>query len=382
MYHENPLYLKICQNLADKKKLSLLRRTAPWQPDNTLDLSTNSYLNLHANPTLHARTLSLIQQQTAGNLASRLIATASPLYEELEMELAAWKRCQSALLFNSGYAANVGILQALAGRDTDVFSDKLNHASIVDGIRLSGATLQRYRHSDCSHLEQLLKKSSAREKLIVTDTVFSMDGDRAPLKDICTLAERYNALVMVDEAHAAGILGATASGLVEELGVENQVAIRVGTLSKALAGLGGFFAGDSTLREYLVNNARSLIYSTALPHSVLAFNLTALHHVRAHPQEGVALIERAERFAQMLQSAGFDTLGSSTQIVPCLTQSEQQALELSQLLREQGFKVPAIRPPTVPAGTARLRFSIHTGVQETTLEQIVAILCKWRESHG
>jgi 8-amino-7-oxononanoate synthase len=381
MYHDNPLYQKICQNLEDKKKLSLLRRTAPWQPDTALDLSSNSYLNLHANQELHARALSLIQQQTAGNLASRLIATASPLYEQLETELAEWKSCESALLFNSGYAANVGIVQALAGRDTHIFSDKLNHASIVDGIRLSGATLQRYHHVDCTHLEQLLKKSCAREKLIITDTVFSMDGDRAPLRDICTLAERYNALLMVDEAHAAGMLGATASGLVEELGVEKQVAIRVGTLSKALAGLGGFFAGDSALREYLVNNARSLIYSTALPHSVLAFNLTALRHVRAHPQEGAALIKRAQRFAAMLQDGGFDTLGSSTQIVPCLTHSEERALQLSQLLREQAIKVAAIRPPTVPAGSARLRFSIHTGVEDGALEQIVAILTQWRKNH-
>ncbi|MBD3317390.1 MAG: aminotransferase class I/II-fold pyridoxal phosphate-dependent enzyme, partial [Chitinivibrionales bacterium] len=230
---------RIDRDLRKHEALGRFRRTAAEAPDAARDLSTNSYLSLHTNPVVARAAAELYDTDLSGNCASRLIATRSSLYERLERELADWKRCESALVFNSGYAANIGSIQALCGRGTEVFSDRLNHASIVDGIRLSGAKMNRYRHRDPNDLAQRLRDSQTEEKVIITDTVFSMDGDQAPLKAICDLAEEHGALVMVDEAHATGIFGKTLSGLVEELQLETRIPIRMGTLSKSAAGLGG-----------------------------------------------------------------------------------------------------------------------------------------------
>ncbi|MBD3346761.1 MAG: aminotransferase class I/II-fold pyridoxal phosphate-dependent enzyme, partial [Chitinivibrionales bacterium] len=274
----NPLYKRIESSLKGRRENELFRMTASPGQRALIDLSTNSYLNLHENSTVSKEASLLCSNRYSGNIASRLITTRSVLYEELEKEIADWKQTESALVFNSGYAANVGILQALCTRDTEVFCDRLNHASLIDGILLSRAKLNRYHHCNMDDLTRRLKESDSAEKLIVTDTVFSMDGDRAPLEQICELARKYSAIVMVDEAHATGVFGKTLSGLVEETGVHEGVDIRMGTLSKAVAGLGGFFAGTRVLRDYFVNHARSLIYSTALPHSILAHNLAAIRY--------------------------------------------------------------------------------------------------------
>jgi 8-amino-7-oxononanoate synthase len=300
----------------------------------------------------------------------------------LEKKLAAWKDTEAALLFNSGYAANAGILQSLCTRDTEVFCDRLNHASIIDGIRLSGCRMQRYRHGDMADLKRLLAASKTPEKIIVTDTVFSMDGDCAPLADIVELAKRYSCCVMVDEAHATGIFGKNASGLVEKLGVAEAIAIRMGTLSKSVAGLGGFFAGSALLRDYFVNHARSLIYSTGLPHVALAFDLAAVRHIRAHPEEGAVLLQKANSFREKLHSLGLDTLTSTTQIIPCRTGDDAEALELSLFLRRLGIIAPAIRPPTVPKGSARIRFSVHLGFSADQEETVISALRKWKTRHG
>jgi 8-amino-7-oxononanoate synthase len=376
---KNPAIIeRIERELSGREAEKLFRRTAAAEQNGHLDLSTNSYLRLESNPQVLEQARKLAAGELAGNGASRLIATRSPLYEALETELARWKSCESALLFNSGYAANVGTLQALCSRDTEVFSDRLNHASIVDGIRLSGARMSRYAHCDTDDLAGRLKRSTAREKLIVTDTVFSMDGDRAPLERICSLAAEHGALVMVDEAHAAGVLGKRLSGLVEACGMEEQVQIRIGTLSKAVAGLGGFFAGSSRIRDYLVNSARSLIYSTALPHSVLAWDLAAVRFIVAHPEMGPQLLERAASLRNELTHMGFDTLDSSTQIVPCIVGDDSRALALSRELRYRGIKAPAIRPPTVPRGTARLRFSVHLELSSEQTDSIVGHMRQWK----
>lgn len=371
------IFERLERSLETRKSDNRLRKTAPYRDDVTLDLSTNSYLALETNRAVAAYAGTLAAGYLAGNLASRLISTSSKFYETLEKELAEWKQTESVLLFNSGYVANLGILQACANRDTEIYSDRLNHASIVDGIRLSGARMIRYRHCDVDDLVSRLKKGRARDKIIVTDSVFSMDGDRAPLSAIADIAEEHGCLIMVDEAHATGVLGPHGAGLIDELSIGEKVHIRMGTMSKALAGLGGFFAGSSFLREYLVNTARSLVYSTALPHAVLAHDLAAVRHIRAAPQVGTELQRSADWFRHRLHELGFDTLQSTTQIVPCVLGSDTEALDLSKELLKEGIKAPAIRPPTVPAGTSRIRFSLTPKADRDELERVLAVLKRW-----
>jgi 8-amino-7-oxononanoate synthase len=379
-----PLFDRISRELDERRKTNLLR-TIPGPiiaSRGRIDLATNSYLALHDNAAVAGEAGRLAAGVAYGNLASRLIRNTSPLARELESELAQWKKTGAALLFNSGYAANVGILQAIATRNTAVFADRLNHASLVDGIRLSGAKLARYRHNDMADLARLLAASAAPEKIIVTDTVFSMDGDRAPLADIVDLAQEYKACVMVDEAHATGILGEEGSGLAEEAGVAAAIDVRMGTLSKAVAGLGGFFAGSALLRDYLVNHSRSLIYSTGLPASVIAFDLAAVRYLRANPQLGAALLARAASFRDKLHGLGFDTLGSTTQIVPCLVGDDGEALALSAFLAQRGIDAPAVRPPTVPPHTARIRFSLNLAFTPDQESAVVAALADWKSRRG
>jgi len=360
---------------------SIFRKIPVYRGEVCIDFSGNSYLALQDCREVQDEAARITGNQLFGNMASRLISQSSPLYDELEAELADWKKCESALVFNSGYAANTGIIAAICGRRTDIFCDRLNHASIVSGCLLSGARLLRYRHNDMAHLEELLRESSAPNKLIVTDTVFSMDGDRAPLADICELGERFGCAVMVDEAHATGIFGECASGLVEETGVGSAVHIRVGTLSKAVAGLGGFFAGSKEIRDFLVNNAAPLIYSTGLPHSVLAYNLTAVRYIRKNPNMGKLLLDKAEKLRTVLTDIGWDCMGSTTQIIPILTGSAESALALSAHLKENNISAPAIRMPTVHKGKERVRFSVHLGIGDGDMETVSSVMKGYKPAH-
>lgn len=373
-----PLLDRISHDCAKRVSGSLLRTLPIYNPDTATDLSTNSYLALQKFESISREAAQLTNNQVSGNLASRLIAQTSPLYAELERELADWKKTESSLIFNSGYTANVGIIQALCTRHTDIFCDKLNHASIIDGILLSGGRLLRYRHKDMKDLERQLSLSTTPHKLIVTDTIFSMDGDRAPLEEICELGRRFGCVVMVDEAHATGIFGLHASGIVERTGTAQGVHVRIGTLSKAIAGLGGFFAGNREIRDFLVNNARSFVYSTGLPHSVLAYNLAAVRFIRRNPHLGKELLDLATDFRNDLTDAGFDCMGSTTQIVPVRMNSSREALCLSAFLKENGISAPAIRPPTVPKGSERIRFSVHLGLGASDLDRIVKLMVGWR----
>ncbi|MDG5815255.1 8-amino-7-oxononanoate synthase [Chitinispirillales bacterium ANBcel5] len=362
-----------------RRDASLFRVIPQKRSVEGIDLSTNSYLALHNDKRLQREAHNLTKGIYSGNLSSRLLSQSSPLYDTVENEIAEWKGCESALLFNSGYAANTGLIAALCSRNSAIFCDRLNHASILDGCILSGARMQRYKHNDMNDLKERLKASTGAEKLIVTDTVFSMDGDTAPLADICQLAKEYGAAVMVDEAHATGIFGKTASGLVEESGTEDGVHIRMGTLSKAVGGLGGFFAGPAQLRDFFVNNARSLIYSTGLPQSVLAYDLCAIRFIRKNPALGKELRSEAKKFRSMLKSNGFDTMNSSTQIIPLVTNSSEKALSLSAYLRDNGVFAPAIRTPTVPVGTERIRMSLHCGITSDEIGKVLHLITEWKK---
>jgi 8-amino-7-oxononanoate synthase len=380
--NESRLFDRIKSELEFRKKENRFRTVPETGKSRPIDLSTNSYLALHANEDVAAEAKYLADDCLSGNLASRLIETRSALYPMLETELAEWEKTEAALVFNSGYCANLGIISALSTRDTEVFSDRLNHASIMDGIRLSFASLSRYGHCDMLDLKKRLEASSRKEKLIVTDTVFSMDGDIAPLADICDLARQYNCMVMVDEAHATGVFGKTLRGCVEKFGLEKNVDVKMGTLSKSFAGMGGFFCGSRLIRDFLVNKARSLIYSTALPQSVLAHDIAALRHIRAHPELGRELLKKAKTLRDAIHAMGFDTLKSESQIIPLVTGSEADALSLSDFLSKQVIKAPAIRPPTVPNGTSRVRISVHAGLSSDDIGKIIDSLSDWKKANG
>lgn len=334
-----------------------------------LNLSTNNYLGLAHDPRLKAAAVRGIEQWGAGATASRFVLGSHGLYEQLEQRLAEWKGREAALVFANGYQANTGVISALVGRGDAVFSDRLNHASIVDGIVLSRAEHCRYRHNDMEHLEYLLKRhQGARRKLIVTDTVFSMDGDLAPLADLVELKRRYGALLMVDEAHAGGVLGRSGEGLCHELGLSREVDIIMGTFSKAFGSYGAYVCGARSVVRYLTSKARSLIYSTALPPSVLASIHAALTIVQEEGERRKRLRELGSRFRGMLRERGFSVAEGRTPIIPLVLGESGVALQYSRMLEKRGIAAVAIRPPTVPAGTARIRFTVMATHTTTELE--------------
>jgi 8-amino-7-oxononanoate synthase len=323
-----------------------------------LNLSSNDYLGLSRDPRLIDATQKAAARWGVGAGASRLVAGHLALHREVEDSLAAFKGTEAAVIFSTGYMANLGVVSALVGPGDTVFCDKLNHASIYDGIKLAGANLARFPHRDLNRLENLLQKAGAGRRLIVTDSVFSVDGDLAPLKELVELKDRYGSGLMVDEAHATGVLGPRGAGLAEELGLTPRVEVHMGTFSKALGSLGGYVAGDRRLIDYLHNRARSFIYSTAPPPPVLGAIGAALQVVAQEPGRRNYLLAEAKTFREELQRAGFDLLGSETQIVPVLVGENARTLELAGRLRERGLLAVAFRPPTVTPGRARVRFSL------------------------
>ncbi|MDD3582023.1 MAG: 8-amino-7-oxononanoate synthase [Desulfobacca sp.] len=348
-----------------------------------LNLSSNDYLGLALDERLIRAAQQAAGRWGTGSTASRLIVGNYALHAEVEAQVAALKGTDRAALFNTGYMANLGIIAALMGRGDVILSDRLNHASIIDGIRLSGATFYRYPHRDLNRLEDLLiKTAGVKRRLIVTDTVFSVDGDLAPLRELVALKNRYGGWLMVDEAHATGIWGATGAGLAEALKVADAIEIHMGTFSKALGSFGAYVAGQAPLIEYLYNRARSFIYSTALPPPVLGAIQAALVIVAQEPERRQRLLSQAAGFRSKLEAAGFDTLNSETQIVPVLVGDNQRALEFAERLRQAGIMAVAIRPPTVPPGGARIRFSLVAGHTPEALEGAAQIIIRIGQELG
>ncbi|MBW1795772.1 MAG: 8-amino-7-oxononanoate synthase [Deltaproteobacteria bacterium] len=308
-----------------------------------------------------------------GATASRLLTGTLTWHDELEQKLARYKGYPCALLFGSGFLANVGTIPALMGRNDYVFADKLVHASIVDAIMLSRAKLYRFRHNDVEHLER---------RLIVTESVFSMDGDLAPLQDIAHVAQRHDAMVMVDEAHATGVFGPKGGGLVREWGLEPMINIGLGTLGKAFGGYGGFVACSESMRAFLINHARSFIYSTALPPSVVGAALGAMQMIEESCDLGAQLLKNAAVFRNRLQEAGLNTGNSASQIIPIMVGKNSKALAISKKLREQGIIGLAIRPPTVPQGTARIRLSVTLAHTREDLEHVGQVIIATAQGEG
>ncbi len=371
--------------LRQRKEEGLLRKLKPasarrgcvisFDGKEFIDFSSNDYLGFSCHPRLIEAGKKALDEFGASSSASRLLSGDLLIHHRLEEKIARFKRKEAALVFNSGYQANVGIISALYGKGDCIFSDRLCHASILDGIFLSGAKHFRYRHNDSSHLEQLLKKERGKFKraLIITETIFSMDGDRALLGELAGLKEKYDCRLMVDEAHATGIFGKNGSGVVEEEGLEQEVDFIMGTFSKALGSFGAYLAASKEVKEYLINTCRSFIYSTALPPAVIACNLEALDLVKELPERRQALLKGAQYLRKALKEKGFQVKGSS-QIVPVVIGEVLQAAALAQKLRKQGYWVLPIRPPTVPQGQARLRFSLSYFHNEEILKRLIGVI--------
>jgi 8-amino-7-oxononanoate synthase len=333
-----------------------------------INFSSNNYLGLADSEELRAAARLALEEDGAGSGASRLIVGNLRPHRRLEAQLATFHVVEAALLFNSGYQANVGALSALAGPEDVILSDQLNHASLIDGCRLSRARVEVYSHADVDDLQRRLRASrSARRRFIVTDSVFSMDGDLAPLRELRAVADAHDAALIVDEAHATGVRGPGGRGLAAELGVNPDV--HVATFSKAFGGFGAYAAGSRTLVEYLLNRARSFVFTTALPPSVAAMAAAAIHVSASDRGEALrrSLEARIAQFAGGLESQGLLRHGAgSSPIFPVHVGDDRRVMELSDALLARGIFAQGIRPPTVPPGTARLRFSLmatHTSEQ-------------------
>jgi 8-amino-7-oxononanoate synthase len=340
-----------------------------------LNFCSNDYLGL-AN---HPEVVSAFQQATndfgVGSGASHLVCGHSTLHHQLEEQLADFTGRDRALLFSTGYMANLGVINALLGKEDYVFEDKLNHASLLDGGLLSGARFQRFLHNDIDNLEKRLEKSGEGKKLIAVDGVFSMDGDLAPLPELSALAKQHNAWLMVDDAHGMGVLGESGAGCAEHFQLDqNQLPVLMGTLGKGFGSFGAFVAGSETLIETLIQFSRSYIYTTALPPAVAAASLASLEIIRNDVERREHLLTLIQQFRRGAKQLGLDVMESSSAIQPLLVGDNQQALAMSDALAQQGFLVGAIRPPTVPEGTARLRITLSAAHSEQHVQQLLAAM--------
>jgi 8-amino-7-oxononanoate synthase len=362
--------------LAKLEAASLRRELRPVRDGALLDFASNDYLGLARHPALIEASCRATAEHGTGAGASRLVTGTTAAVLELERRLAAWKEKEAALVFGSGYAAALGTIPAVAGKGDMIVLDKLAHASLIDAARLSGATVRVFPHNRMNSLGKLLEKIStgAGRVLIVTESLFSMDGDIAPLAELIELKDRHGAWLLVDEAHATGLYGATGAGLVDEAGLSGRVEIVMGTLSKALGSVGGYIAGSRVLIDWLVNRARSFIYSTALPPGAIAASLAAVE--LAQGAEGTALRLRLREnialFRDQLPPRWASHVTGAIQ--PLVCGESEFALHLAGTLREQGFLIPAIRYPTVPRHAARLRVTLSAAHREKNIRALTEAL--------
>src|SRR6266545_2788914 len=373
-------YLK--QRLAelDQQGLLLQPRTlegptgarARFDGRDVINLASNNYLGLASHPRMNAAASKAASELGAGTGAVRTIAGSMTLHRELERRFAAFKHAEDALMFQSGFTANAGTVAAILDKQDVIVSDRLNHASIIDGARLSRAEIKVFEHKDADHAEALLRESKAegRRQLLVTDGVFSMDGDIAPLPALVEVAEKHGAIMMIDDAHASGVLGQGGKGTVSHFGLDpSRIDVQVGTLSKAIGVLGGFIAGPSHLIQWLVNRGRPFLFSTSAPPPVAAACIAALDVLRDEPDRIERLWSNTTLFKKGLHDLGLDTGASESPITPVIAGGETKAVELSRLLWEEGVFTPAIVFPTVAKGRARVRTIVTADHTEEDLKE-------------
>jgi 8-amino-7-oxononanoate synthase len=374
------------QNLQRKLKVieAACQPKLIYQGNEMLNLSSNNYLGLASHPEIIAA-IKEATKRGAGATASRYIIGHDETCAQLEQEIAQFHQKEAALLFANGYMANLGVLSALLQRGDAVFSDHLNHASIVDGIRLSGAKLYRYRHNDLDDLEKRLKKAEQagiKRKLIVTDAVFSMDGDQAHLPELIHLKEKYGAALFVDEAHSGGVFSLEGQGLAHHLGLHSHIDLHMGTFGKAFGVYGAYVVGSVKWINYLIQTSRSLIYTTGLPPAIIGGIRKSLQLVRQAAPLRQSLHQKSSYIRKQLQSVGFQIGPSTTQIIPLWLGDEQIALAFSKRLEQEGIMVIAIRPPTVPKGTARLRLSVMANHDWSDLRYAVEVIAQIGQEMG
>jgi len=355
-----------------------------------VNLSSNNYLGLANHPKVRQAAIEAIERWGVGAGAVRWIGGTMEVHDELERRLASFKQVEAALVFQSGFTANSGTIPTLMVEGDLIISDELNHASIIDGVRLSNAEYRKsegwvYKHKDMNHLEEILKRANEKgfkKKMIVTDGVFSMDGDIAPLPAIVELAEKYDALIMVDDAHASGVLGKNGAGTTSHFNLYGRVDIQLGTLSKALGVMGGYIAGSALLKEYLINRGRPYLFSTAHPPMVAAALIAALDVMENDPEPMQRLWANAKWWKESLAALGFNTMGSETPITPVYCGDEAKAVQMERMLWEEGVYALSICYPTVPRGKARIRTMPSAAHSEDDLAFALEAFKKVGESLG
>ena len=378
-HKSNVFLLDTLQELQDKNLLRQLREVDGPQGagivlngQKVLNFCSNNYLGLAGDFRVKEAAIKAIEEEGFGSGASRLVCGNMRPHQRLEETLAQFKKTEAALVFSTGYMANVGIISSLFGRGDIIFADRLDHASLIDGIILSQAEFKRYPHGDTQALEKMLKSfSSFKKRVIITDSVFSMDGDLAPLEEIVHLAQKFDCMVMIDEAHALGVFGPEGQGLARHLGLQDKIDIQMGTLSKAAGSFGAYCCGSKELISFLINKARSFIYTTAMPPSAASASCKALEIIQADSQLRERLWDNTHYVKTNLSKMGFDTLRSESPIIPILVKDSQLAVKFSQRLLEEGIFISAIRPPTVPVNTARLRLTLMATHERKDLDYLL-----------
>lgn len=391
-----PLDDYLAPQLAARREQGLYRQRSLRQSPQTarvtvdgqrcLNFSSNDYLGLAHHPRVVSALQAAATQWGAGSGASHLIHGHAEPHHALEEAIARWTGRERALLFSTGYMANLGTITALVGKGDGVFEDRLNHASLLDGGLLSGARFQRFAHNDVDHLSRALQRSKVKQRLIVVDGVFSMDGDLAPLPALAALAREQNAWLMVDDAHGLGCLGATGAGTLEYFGLgQADVPILMGTLGKALGGFGAFVAGSEVLIESLIQFARPYIYTTAMPPAVAASVLEALQVLQDESWRRQRLRDRIDQFRAGAETLGLALMPSETAIQPVVLGCPERVMGVAQTLAQQGFLVGAVRPPTVPVGSARLRITLSADHEAADIDALLVALaatCQSRDDTG
>lgn len=373
---------KELRELNDKSLFRTLKTVEGTQSKNIrinneefLSFCSNNYLDLANHPSVTKAVIDAVKEYGWGAGASRLVSGSTTLHKTLEEEIAKFKGAEAAIVFPTGYMANVGTISSLVSKGDLIISDRLNHASIIDGCRLSQATFRIYPHSDMKRLEQILSKAKGyRRKMIVTDSVFSMDGDLAPINDIISLAKEYNAITMIDEAHATGIFGPNRRGALEHLGLEGKVDVVMGTLSKAVGSIGGFVCGDKNLINYLQNKAKPFIYTTAMPPAACAASIAGLKIIKEKPELSESLWDNINQTKKRLSERNINIGNTQSPIIPIIIGDTEDTNRLAKALFDNKILIPAIRPPTVPQGSSRLRVTMMASHTENDLDRFTNIL--------
>ena len=342
-----------------------------------IQFASNNYLGMTTKRQVIRRSSKILEKYGTGTGGSRLVTGTSDLHNKLERKIAKFKKTQDAIIFSSGYLANIGVISSIARKGDLIFSDELNHASLIDGARMSKANIIIYKHCDMDHLEDELKKIKSNvRKIIITDSVFSMDGDIAPLDEIVSLSKRYNCISMIDEAHATGVLGKDGSGASEMFGVQKNIDICMGTLSKAVGSVGGYVAGSKIFIDFLKNRARSFIFDTSLPASNLMTSIVAIENIQKSKKLREKLFFNINSITNFLKENNFEYVSSGTPIIPIIFGSEIKTLKISKFLFDNGIYIPAVRPPSVPKGSSRIRITLMSNHTLKHINKLKALLKK------